>query len=221
VSRLIPILAVAFSLFVGTSASAQSLVEVAKKEKERRKQNEEKQVKVIDVQTLTQGWADEPSKEEPSKDEAESEEGHVTEPSLEENPENSSTPDESSSSTESSEESLAQMDERRRQCRKDLERAEGEKKRQQALFDQGVTQIATVESNPPKGPEGGTTFIIRGEPRISEGSVDIEGDRVDCREALRNSAKYPNEAKKCKAIKDKIEAAEKEIQQAVDCLRKR
>jgi hypothetical protein len=113
------------------------------------------------------------------------------------------------------------MDERRRQCRKDLERAEGEKKRLQALFDQGVTQIATVESNPPKGPGGGTTIIIRGEPRLSEGSVDIEGARVDCREALRYSAKHPNEAKKFKEIKDKLEAAEKEIKQAVDCLSKR
>ena len=103
-------------------------------------------------------------------------------------------------------------------------------KRQQALLDRGVAQVATIDTT--KGPHPPRpskdvyypVVVARTGPQIGGqggAKVDVEGTLIPCSQALGNSSKYPNEAKKCAEIKNKIAKADAKRQKALRCLQSR
>lgn len=218
-------------LLLVSASFAQSLAELAKKERERRKQNKGN-VRVIDDEVLRQG------RPQDAVTPSEGNEGEATQGPT---PPASGTSDGGSafssarpSTTASGRTSLNELKERREKCDEQLRRAEDEKKRQQALFDQGVTSVATIDTTRPrvKGAPAGTPGGMRSVgvdrngnpiwvPASPPAKIDVAGSRISCNEALSSSSKYPAEASQCGSIKRRIESADAAIRQAGDCLRSR
>jgi hypothetical protein len=197
-------LVLASVLLVASVGYAQRLVETAKKEKERRKKLEGKEVRVIDDRTLENSWNG----------------GTVSE--MGESSESSSIdPNEISAITQaqstpsSGSTSLSGTKQSRQRCEQDLKMAEAEIKRQKELFNKGVSQVATVDTSNTKRPRG--SRLQSGSP----GTVDVQGSSVSCSQAMSNPSKYPSQASKCKSIKAKIDAAEAKRREALQCLRSR
>jgi hypothetical protein len=197
-------LVLASVLLVASVGYAQRLVETAKKEKERRKKLEGKEVRVIDDRTLENSWNG----------------GTVSE--MGESSESSSIdPNEISAITQaqstpsSGSTSLSGTKQSRQRCEQDLKMAEAEIKRQKDLFNKGVSQVATVDTSNTKRPRG--SRLQSGSP----GTVDVQGSSVSCSQAMTNPSKYASQASKCKSIKAKIDAAEAKRREALQCLRSR
>jgi hypothetical protein len=204
-------------VLLATSAGAQSLANVAKKEKERRVKNKASgkttATRVIKEEQLAEAKGDNLSvtgttvTQESSDTDAFEIESLLDPPS-------------------SSESSLEAMQQRRRQCEENLRIAEFNKKNHQAHFDLGVSASATIgvagESKPPPN--------VRNDPDVEpvnvpfdgrDAIVTVGGTRIPCDLALKNPRRYPGQADQCLEIKKKIELAEVEIQQALECIKKR
>ena len=137
-----------------------------------------------------------------------------------------------STSSTGGESSLEKLRARREKCEKQLQKAEEEKSRYQASYDEGVAERAVIDTTGPRNPSGGvrTPPIVgrdqNGNPIYgARGSqpakVNVEGARVSCYDAERNPRDYPREGKKCAGITRKIEAADARIQKALECVRTR
>ncbi len=226
--RLIRFAMVTSVLLLAASSYGQSLAETAKKEKERREknQNEGKTATEVDEYALKNAKGDtfsvtgkDPSGTSRWRRSSSASRSAATSRSV-----RSST---NSRTAPSSQKEI------RDQCRTDLQKAEEEIKRQQALLDRGVAQVATIDTTkgpkPPKPEPGKEVYypfvVVTTGPPIGfghpEAKVDVEGTLVPCNQALGNSSKYPNEAKKCAEIKKKIVKADAKKQKALGCIQSR
>lgn len=220
-------LALLCSLLLASAGFAQSLGELAKKEKERR-QKTKGPVRVIDAEALKHGRP-----ESAPEDGTNGDGGQATAEPVGPGQSSASASPRSSPSA-SGAGSLAEMKDRRQKCADDLRTAEEEKKRQQALFDQGIAQVAVIDTTTGPKPQGtpvGTPYRQVGVDRNGvpirvpagnpEAKVNVEGSRVSCSQALGNSSKYPQEASKCAEMQKRISAADERIKKALDCVRSR
>jgi hypothetical protein len=211
-------LAFVLVVILATLAGAQSLANVAKKEKERRVKN-----KASGKTTATRVIKEKELAEAKGKNLS------VTGTAV---TQESSDFDEFAiesllqQSIPSAESSLEAMQQRRRQCEENLRIAEFNKKNHQAHFDLGVSASATIgvagESKPPPN--------VRNDPDVEpvhvpfdgrDAIVTVGGTRIPCDLALKNPRRYPAQADQCLEIKKSIELAEIEIQRALECIRKR
>lgn len=177
---------------LATFASAQSLVEMAKKEKERRKKNDKEEVRVLDNESLQTG--------EPSTSDAHPSDDNS---SYKNTREERSTP----SKTESPQE-------RRERCDAELARAKAEKEDLQKRYDAGVSSTATAP--------GDQLRATNGRGIAGTGAPDVRvGGRTACAKALKEPEFYADAAAKCRALQSRIDAAEAKIRAANDCYRKR
>ena len=212
-------LAFVLVVILATSAGAQSLANTAKKEKERRVKN-----KASGKTTATRVIKEEQLAE--AKGENLSVIG--TEVTKESSDFDASEIERLLDSAPSSESSLKALEQRRLQCEEDLRIAEFNKKNHQAHFDLGVSAAATI------GVRGEGTSTPTSEVRVDpnsgpvtvpyegrDGIVNVGGTRIPCDLALRNPRRYPRQADQCREIKKNIELAEVEIDQALECIRKK
>lgn len=220
--RLRPSVTILFLLFLIGSGFAQSLGELARKEKERRAKTKGP-VRVIDDRALSVGRpADESTSAESPAPESQAPE-----------PPSAPSPAQTAGrlSPASGKSSSNTLGDRRRGCDEALRKAEAEKARQKARFDEGVAQVATIDTTKPglenpnwKGGRraGPYTYVPGGGGTGGSGArVNVEGTRVSCAVALGDPSGYPQESRKCGEIKLRIEAADVEIERALDCLRRR
>ncbi len=210
-------LAFVLVIILATSAGAQSLVNAAKKEKERRVRN-----RASGKTTATQVIKEEQLAE--AKGESLSVTGTAV--TKESSDFDASEIESLLDSAPSSESSLEALERRRRQCEENLRIAEFNKKNHQAHFDLGVSATATI------GARGEGTGTPTSEAQVDpnegpvtvpyegrDGLVNVGGTRIPCDLALRNPRRYPGQADQCREIKKNIELAEIEIQQALECIR--
>jgi type II secretory pathway pseudopilin PulG len=226
-NRLAYLNALAIIVLLSTSAFSQSLAQVAKKEKERRAKNTEAaaETKVIGEKELKNAKGDNYSITGESSSRSSDTRGSIRERTA------STRAPEVSSATSSTSSKTAVVGDQRYECEAQLRKAEAEKKKLQAQFDEGVVQVATIDTTNPKLPKGEITMprremigrdrngsAIYGNPGQPEAIIDVEGARVSCTEALQFPSRHPKEARQCSDIKQKIKSSDEEIRRALECL---